>query len=192
MEISVDWSVNLLHEYHLAHNALRVNSEKIQQLSPNTWTTPPANILRMNVDAAYNERTNCFAIAGVIRNHEGQPELAFGHQISKPQSVLCSELLAIEGGLQIAETHNFQISHVTLDSLHALQAYTRMKEHFSYAGFIAIDIKRLLDSQSNTYLSHVRRSANAVAHSIAAFSISSSSNCVENWRLSFVVNTSCN
>ncbi|XP_075489675.1 uncharacterized protein LOC142528510 [Primulina tabacum] len=122
--------------------------------------------------------SNNYAIGGVVRNHEGQPVLAFGRKIDKPQSITCAKLLAIEGGLQIAQLHDLPIHQVTSDSLLAVQAITRPEDNLSYVGSLATDIRTFLDSQSNITLSHIRRSANVVAHSIAAFSISSSSHFV--------------
>ncbi|XP_073307113.1 uncharacterized protein [Primulina huaijiensis] len=146
--------------------------------SPKVWVAPPENKLRLDVDAAYNEDFNKYAIGGVVRNHERQPVLAFGKKIDKPQSIKCDELLAIEGGLQIAQFHDLPIRQVTSDSLLAVQAITKPEENISYVGSIATDIRNFLESQSNITLSYIRRSANVVAHSIAAFSISSSSHFV--------------
>ncbi|XP_073137674.1 uncharacterized protein [Henckelia pumila] len=176
-----DWGEKLLQEFQSARTALDVGFEKSNCSSPETWAAPSENNLQMNVDASYNENTSSFAIGGVIRNHEGQPVLAFGRQIDNPQSVLFAELLAIQEGFKVAQTHNFQVNHFTSDSLLAVQAVTTLEEDISYAGSIATEIRCLLDSRSNTHLTHIRRSANVVAHSIAAFFISSSSNFV--WKI---------
>ncbi|XP_073137815.1 uncharacterized protein [Henckelia pumila] len=176
-----DWGEKLLQEFQSARTALDVGFAKSNCSSPETWAAPSENNLQMNVDAAYNENTSSFAIGRVIRNHEGQPILDFGRQIDNPQSVLFAELLAIQEGFKVAQTHNFQVNHFTSDSLLAVQAVTTPEEDLNYAGSIATDIRRLLDSRSNTNLTHIRRSANVVAHSIDAFSISSSSNFV--WKI---------
>ncbi|XP_075499320.1 uncharacterized protein LOC142537712 [Primulina tabacum] len=89
--------------------ALSSTREPNKCISPKVWVSPPEDKLRLDVDAAYNEDSNNFAIGGVVRNHEGQPVLAFGRKIDKPQSITRAELLAIEGGLQIAHLHDLPI-----------------------------------------------------------------------------------
>ncbi|XP_075524301.1 uncharacterized protein LOC142556702 [Primulina tabacum] len=122
----------------------------------------------MDVDACYNEHTHRYSIGGVIRNHEGQPVLVFGNKIEKPSYVLYAELLAILQGLNISKTHNLRLPYISSDSLLAVQAILGEEENLSYAGALAIDIRRLLALQGRPTLSHVRRSANCVAHAIAS------------------------
>ncbi|XP_073137696.1 uncharacterized protein [Henckelia pumila] len=143
--------------------------------SPEKWFVPPVNCLRLDVDVAYNERLNAFAFGGVVRNHEGQPLLAFGRLLVKPISVTKAELLAIDGGLRIARENEFQVQIISSDSLLAVQAVTCLEEDRSYVGSIATDVRYLLEQQGDINFIHVRRSANSVAHALAAFVIFSSS-----------------
>ncbi|XP_073120771.1 uncharacterized protein [Henckelia pumila] len=133
---------------------------------------PTHGTLRLDVDAAFRDNLNSYAIGGIIRNLDGQPILAFGRKIEKPLSVMFAELCA---GLKISEAHSIKLQHITSDSLLAVQAVMTEEENFSYAGALATDIRRLLASPGSPTLTHVRRSANNVAHSIADFSISSTS-----------------
>ncbi|XP_075499758.1 uncharacterized protein LOC142538287 [Primulina tabacum] len=173
-----DWSEIFLNDFQMARKSLYSPAGKNQCHSPEIWMGPPEDKLKLDVDDAYNEGSNSFAIGGVVRNHEGQPVMAFGSKIDKPQSVTYAELLAIEGGLHISHERNLQIYHITSDSLLAVQAVTSLKENFSYVGSKAKDIRILLDPHSISHLSHVRRSANEVAHSLAPFASSSSSHFV--------------
>ncbi|XP_075500174.1 uncharacterized protein LOC142538760 [Primulina tabacum] len=173
-----DWSEIFLTDFHLARKSLYSAAGEIKCLSPATWMGPPEDKLRFDVDAAYNEGSNSFAIGGVVRNHEGQPVMAFGRKIDKPQSVTYAEFLAIEGGLQISIERNLPIHQMTSDSFLVVQAVISLEENFSYVGSKAKDIRILMDSHSITHLSHVRRSANVVAHFIAAFASSSPSHFV--------------
>ncbi|XP_075521138.1 uncharacterized protein LOC142554347 [Primulina tabacum] len=118
------------------------------------------------------------AVGGVIRDHEGQPILAYGELIVKTQSVTMAELLVIQVGLKVARQHNIQIHQITSDSLLAVQAVTRPEEDLSYVGSIAADISILMEALESPHLFHVRRLANRVAHSVAAFAFSSSSHFV--------------
>ncbi|XP_073019468.1 uncharacterized protein [Primulina eburnea] len=167
--ISTDWSEILLHDFQHSRLALSPLLGTRQCTSSGKWVAPPKDKLRLDVDAAYNEESNCFAIGGVVRNHEGQPVLAFGKKISKPRSITYAELMAIESGLKIYQMRNLSLHQVTSDSLLAVQAVTRLEENLNYVRSITTDIRIFLDSLSNTSLSHIRRSANVVAHSIDFF-----------------------
>lgn len=68
-------------------------------VSPRSWQVPPPDQLRLDVDAAFNETTNSFAVGGIVRHHEGQPVMVFGKRIRKPTSVVYVELMAIDEGL---------------------------------------------------------------------------------------------
>ncbi|XP_075477428.1 uncharacterized protein LOC142518525 [Primulina tabacum] len=146
--------------------------------SQSTWSAPSVHQFRLDVDAAYKEGYPSCAVGGVIRDHEGQPILAFGELIDKAQSVTMAELLAIQVGLKVARQHNIQIHQITSDSLLAVQAVTRPEEDLSYVGSIVADISILMEALESPHLFHVRRSANRVAHSVAAFAFSSSSHFV--------------
>ncbi|XP_075524521.1 uncharacterized protein LOC142556914 [Primulina tabacum] len=114
-------------------------------------------------------------LGGIVRNHEGQPVLAFGKHIIKPPSVTAAELFAIEEGIQMTQNHPLRIHQLTSDSLLAVQAITCPKVDLGYNGTIVTNIRRLLESQSQLQLDHVIRTANTVSHSLASFTVSSSS-----------------
>ncbi|XP_073015691.1 uncharacterized protein [Primulina eburnea] len=175
---NVDWCEPLLRDFQEARKLLTYSRSLEPTNSPKTWIAPPLNHLRLDVDAAYNETSGSFAIGGVVRNDEGQPMLAFGKKITKPQSVLLAELTAIAEGLLLVQDHHLQLNQICSDSLLAVQAVTRPEEDFSYAGTFATDIRRLMCNHNSVTLSHVMRSANKVAHSLASFAISSSSSFV--------------
>ncbi|XP_075473945.1 uncharacterized protein LOC142505003 [Primulina tabacum] len=164
--LSADWSESLLIEFQQARRAISIDPLKSLCKSPNVWCAPPVDKFRLDIDAVFNENTHNYVIGGVVRNSQGQPILAFGRTIDKPQSVLCSELLAIAEGLKVAKSRNIQIYHASSDSLLAVQAVTSLEKNLSYVGSLAKDIRILLDS------------TNVTAHSLAAFAISSHSQFV--------------
>ncbi|XP_073017925.1 uncharacterized protein [Primulina eburnea] len=141
--------------------------------SPTRWQRPQMDQQRLEVDAAINEDTGNYSIGGAVRDHAGHLLIAFGRKISKPLSVVHGEMVAIREGLRVIQERELKIHEITTDSLLAVQAVANPAEDFSYIGAIALDIKRLLDGQHKIILTHVRRSANAVAHKLASFAISS-------------------
>ncbi|XP_073137724.1 uncharacterized protein [Henckelia pumila] len=179
-DINVEWSEKLLYDFHNARMALKLDSMGEVSRSSDKWVAPPVNSLKLDVDAAYNERANSYAYGGIIRDHGGRPVLAFGRKLDKPQSVTVAELFAIKGGLKIAQDFGILVNQITSDSLLAVRAVTGLEEDFSYAGATATDIRYHMASHHNLNITHVRRSANSIAHSIAAFVISSLSHLVLN------------
>ncbi|XP_075504360.1 uncharacterized protein LOC142541783 [Primulina tabacum] len=173
--INIEWCESLLQDFQEACRALRISPARNLLCAPTAWMAPPMHSLRMDVDACYNEHTHRYSIGGVIRNHDGQPILVFGNKIEKPSYVLYAELLVIIKGLNMSSTHNLRLHHISSDSLLAVQAVLREEENLSYAGALALDIRRLLALQGSPTLSHARRSANCVAQAIASFVSSSHS-----------------
>ncbi|XP_073042062.1 uncharacterized protein [Primulina eburnea] len=172
---NVEWSSSLLADFQSARQALRLASSHDPICSPRSWNAPLVNTLRLDVDAAFNEDTNRYALGGIIRNHEGQPILVFGQKIEKPSSITFAELLAILVGVNISRDHNIGIHLITSDSLLAVQAVIGVEENRSYTGALASEIRGLLSLLGSPSLRHVRRTANHVAHSIAVFACSSHS-----------------
>ncbi|XP_073136975.1 uncharacterized protein [Henckelia pumila] len=174
----IHWSETLLKDFQTAQMSLIQDRLQGLECSSIKWSAPPVNCLRMDVDAAYIERTGQYAFGGLIRNHQGHPLLVFGRNLDRPLSVTAAELFAIEGGLRIARDHGFQAHQVASDSLLVVQAVTRRDEDHSYVGSIAQDIQHLMESQRHIKIMNSRRSDNTVAHSIDAFVISSSTQFV--------------
>ncbi|XP_073036602.1 uncharacterized protein [Primulina eburnea] len=162
--------------YQEARTSMLISASRREHISsPRRWIAPPINQLHLDVDAAYNVHSNRYAIGGVVRNHEGQTLLASGKQITKPPSIVASELIAIEEGFQMTQTQNLRINQITSDSLMAVQAVTSPTEDFGYTGAFATKIRNLLATHARLKLEHVLRTANGVAHSLASFDISSPS-----------------
>ncbi|XP_073311023.1 uncharacterized protein [Primulina huaijiensis] len=153
--INIEWCDGLLHDFQESRRALRISPARNPLCAPIAWMAPPMRSLRMDVDACYNEHTHRYSIGRVIRNHEGQPVLVFGNKIEKPSSVLYAELLAILKGLNMSRTHNLRLHHISSDSLLAVQAVLGEEENLSYAGALALDIRRLLTLHGSPTLSRI-------------------------------------
>ncbi|XP_073153466.1 uncharacterized protein [Henckelia pumila] len=170
--ISVDWCVPLLQEFHNARRAVQITPPSSSLSALTHWYAPPPYCLRLDIDATVNYKSNSFAIGGVIRDHQGQLIFAFGRRIEKPPSVVFVELEAIKDGLRLAHIRGFPIYQVSSDSLLAVQAVTSLETDISYNGAKAGEVRNQLSHFQGTKLTHIRRSANLVAHSIASFAIS--------------------
>lgn len=81
-------------------------------------------------------RTHSYCVGGVLRNHDGNMLLAFGHNICKPLSVVHGELIAIREGLKIVSEKIFQNINVMTNSLLVVQEVTDSSEDLGYTGLV--------------------------------------------------------
>ncbi|XP_073137758.1 uncharacterized protein [Henckelia pumila] len=195
LAMNVDWCEGFLRDFQYVAGAI-VNFHNRNSTLPDVkWLAPPFSQLRLDVDAAYKESTNSFAIAGIVHNHEGQPVFAFGRRIEKPQNIIYAELAAIEAGIMLARQLHHHVTLITSDSLLAMQAVTIPDENFSYSGALAHYIRNLLFQDDAISLRHVR---NGAAHSIASFASSNSVPFVwergsfSYWLIALVIKDLCN
>ncbi|XP_073121176.1 uncharacterized protein [Henckelia pumila] len=171
-KLSADWSIPILCEFKKASKTLNSPLRMNAMSTKEKWMPPPVSQLRLDTDAAVKEDKNLAAIGGIVRNHEGQPLMAFARNINLPSSIVHAELLAIEEGLRISKEIGLKIDQVFFDSLMAVQVVTKPEEDFSYIGAVAASVKKLLDLNRNSRIMHNCGSANLVAHSLAHFSFS--------------------
>ncbi|XP_075473411.1 uncharacterized protein LOC142504428 [Primulina tabacum] len=107
-QFDVEWSASLLKDFKEARESLiTVHAPKpLPQLE--RWTRPPVNTLKLDVDATVNFDTGGYSIGGIVRDHDGQILVAFGKRISKPQSVVFTELLSIRDGMRLLEERGIE------------------------------------------------------------------------------------
>ncbi|XP_073057086.1 uncharacterized protein [Primulina eburnea] len=171
-----DPTCTFLTEFQAAKSAAR-NPPQGRALT-SKWKPPEANYLKLNVDACYNEHLNHYSVGGALRDNQGRLLLAFGKQISKPNSVLMGELEAIHEGIKLLYDKHFHDVQVTTDSLLAVQAVTTSQDDISYVGLRASVIKDLVQEPVVSNFFYENKLANHVAHSIALFSSCSHSSFV--------------
>ncbi|XP_073056982.1 uncharacterized protein [Primulina eburnea] len=134
------------------------------------WKLPVPGSWRLDVDVCYDERRGSFGTRGIIRGSDGLGIIAFGKSIPKPQSLMDGELLAIRDGLKVAKERQCFSLQIASDSLLAVQEVTNPSENLSHTGILVTEILKLMEGHEITKISHVRCSANMVAHYITKFS----------------------
>ncbi|XP_073025234.1 uncharacterized protein [Primulina eburnea] len=144
--LNVDWSEVLLHEFQSGQSShLKITCPPTASPFTLLLDSPPFNQLCLDVDAAYKETSNQFAIGRVVRDNEGRMVLAFGMTIFKPQSVALAELGAIAAGIRVVQEHNILINHINSDSFLTVQEIMCPEEDLSYVGSCVEDIRQLLE-----------------------------------------------
>ncbi|XP_073041771.1 uncharacterized protein [Primulina eburnea] len=163
----------LLEDYRAAVRDLSINQHHSATTSQETWQPPLEGTVRIDVDASFNTAAKVCGLGGVIRGNDGTMVIAFGLAIPKPDTVVMGELFAIREGLRLAKERGFHDICICSDSLLAVQAVTSPTSDLSYVGSCAQEIRCSCLDFTNATLSHVRRSANEVAHFLSKFAISS-------------------
>ena len=122
----------------IASNATRMLDVSLQEASlteftcqrrPMRWTTPSADRVKLNVDAAFCPRSRIAGLGMVVRNSSGDICLCAVMKSDKMESPLQAELKAIAFGLEIAMENSFPSISVESDSLMAIKEI--MKNHDS-------------------------------------------------------------
>ncbi|XP_031091127.1 uncharacterized protein LOC115996126 [Ipomoea triloba] len=137
------------------------------------WKNPPPGRLKLNVDAAVNKTRGHMGFGWILRDDQG----SFVAAVSTPWyglfSVKEAEAIAVREALSWLKANNISHCDVEID---ALQITQRLSSPLFYSHFdlILLDVKDLLSSIHDVSISHVKRSANRIAHLLARESLSMS------------------
>jgi ribonuclease HI len=159
------------HEHYEDWTKARKTQQNISSNSPNvediTWTKPPLNMIKCNVDAACYNELNRYGIAACVRDSQGRFIKAYTRWFEGKPDISEAEALGVLEALrwlQREQMTNVQLETDCLQVIQALHSKTRNNTEF---GVVINLCRTLLNSNVNCQASHVRRQANRVAHSLA-------------------------
>ncbi|KAL5546402.1 hypothetical protein UlMin_006089 [Ulmus minor] len=140
------------------------------------WTVPPRGCFRLDVDAGFDEVTGDYTAGGIIRDDIGSLIDAASWPKIRLGSVGQAEVWAIKLGLKLAKDQGISNLHVYSDSLGEIQKLNDPIPPINEDGFVFQDIRALNISLSVLSFSHMPRSCNSVAHTLArhVFNLSNS------------------
>ncbi|KAL5563031.1 hypothetical protein UlMin_032778 [Ulmus minor] len=138
---------------------------------------PPIGCFRLDVDVGFDELTGAYTAGEITRDDIGSLIAAASWPKIRLGSVGQAELWAIKLGLELAKEHGISNLHVYSDSLGEIQKLNDLIPPINEDGFVFQDIRALSISLSVLSFSHMPRSYNSVAHTLAkhAFNLSKSS-----------------
>ncbi|XP_073294580.1 uncharacterized protein [Primulina huaijiensis] len=166
---NVSWSYEILSDFKKARTKEKIEDASNKSNPERLWNPPRLRTLKLNVDASVDEDRHHFSIGGALRDKQGRLFLVFGKQINQPISVVHGEFLAIREGIILLHDKGFTDVRVAIDSLLAVQAVTTIRDHISYTGQCAADIRERMSEFGISELIHVRSTTNNIAHDIARF-----------------------
>jgi ribonuclease HI len=143
------------------------------------WLKPGANILKLNVDAAFSEENKNGASGAVLRNSQGAFVAASNNFIPHVASVHMAEALAVLHGLMFANSLGCNVIEAESDSLEVIQLCSGQDRIWNESTAIYADILSTAGMIGKVTFSHCGRESNIVAHELASHSFNSASSC--NW-----------
>ncbi|XP_073136782.1 uncharacterized protein [Henckelia pumila] len=128
-------------------------------LLPLSWTKPPKNMLKCNVDATILPNPPHAEYGCIIRDHHGVVLAAFQGRINGNQDPTIAEVLAIREALSWLKNFHFSSIIVKFDSLVTIEAHNNAAIDRSSFGFLVEDCKLLVQGVSSCSFVFIRRSA---------------------------------
>ncbi|XP_019191037.1 PREDICTED: uncharacterized protein LOC109185555 [Ipomoea nil] len=129
------------------------------------WKPPPRHTLKCNVDAASS--TEGASFGAVVRNHAGDFVAARSGRIEGTVDPYMAEAIGVRETLSwLKEQHHMSII-VESDCLSFCNAFNSSSFDLSYVGLIVKQCLSIPRDIGNVSITHVRRSANCVAHELA-------------------------
>lgn len=133
---------------------------------------PPVGSLKVNCDAALFKSHGVTSLAWVIRDHEGQFVNAISRLVPGLIDSTVAEAMSVREALSWLKEHDLTHIKLEIDTLLVVQAINRNDAGSSPLCLILDDCIALSDQIHDLSISHVRRSANRVAHYIAKADVS--------------------
>nr|GMD52496.1 uncharacterized protein LOC109191080 [Ipomoea batatas] len=134
--------------------------------SASKWEKPTSGFLKLNTDAAVDVQRNRMGYGWVLRDDTGQFVAAAcipGRGLFSPKE---AEAMAIREALSWTKRHGVSKIQVESDALQIVQSL-KLSSYDSSFDLVILDIKDMLRSLHHVDISHVSRTANSVAHSLA-------------------------
>ncbi|XVE61056.1 hypothetical protein DITRI_Ditri06bG0009300 [Diplodiscus trichospermus] len=144
----------------------RVNPPRIDQRYDVRWCPAPNGSVKINVDAGIKGRTGVGQLAAVVRDSTGNSLICATKSIGNIFSPFHAEIQALDFGLKIAKTSNYQVIVVESDSKLAISEVMKADQSLCMWQGLLFDISRTSMSFRSCMFSHVKRNANRLAHEL--------------------------
>ncbi|XP_019190315.1 PREDICTED: uncharacterized protein LOC109184732 [Ipomoea nil] len=129
------------------------------------WSLPPINVLKCNVDAATFE--DGVGFGAVIRDWNGRFIAAKSGRLNGENDPFIAEVLAAKEALTWIKEQGLNNIILESDCLLFCNAFHSRSVDFSYVGLYIKQCRSIAMDIGIVHVSHVRRSANRVAHELA-------------------------
>jgi ribonuclease HI len=170
---TVERALSALHDYKHNITLDSINSSGIQpsQSCNNTsWSTPPRNSLKLNVDAHLMDDGR-LGLGLVLRGEDGSIVVAATKAQQGSGNVEQSEVMGLVEAVKLIEDHHLQNVIIEMDSVVIVGAIQRNVYPRKYWGKLAQACARVFENRRDISLRWISRKGNEAAHSLARWAI---------------------
>ncbi|XP_042939453.1 uncharacterized protein LOC122312659 [Carya illinoinensis] len=131
------------------------------------WVKPTAGSVKVNWDAALDQKKGKAGFGIVIRDEKGEVLTACCDQRPHVQNPAIAECLALWKALELCRDLGFCRVWFEGDAQTIVKAVNEEMPDFPCYGSIVLDVKKLLEQQVGWKIQYIHRSSNGAAHSLA-------------------------
>jgi ribonuclease HI len=137
------------------------------RIRKNGWEKPPKGLVKLNVDASYDENSKTGATGAILRDSKGFFIAASNQFIAYTEDVLSAEAIALKHGLELALNLGCNRIMVNSDSLMIIEAMNSAELFLGPAAIILLECARLASECVIVTFHHCPREANGAADELA-------------------------
>ena len=155
-----------LNEFQQSQDQL---NPQLQRSTTNTWVAPTDPVYKLNFDAAIFKELNCSGVGVIIRNANGEVMAAMSAKGPPVEDSEVAETLACRKAMEFAIDAGFSELLIEGDNVAVMSSLSHGGPNLSRIGHVVQDIQWLATGLRWAQFSHVKRSANSVAHVLARY-----------------------
>ena len=155
-----------LNEFQQSQDQL---NPQLQRLTTNTWVAPTDLVYKLNFDATIFKELNCSGVGVIIRNANGEVMAAMSAKGPPVEDSEVAEALACRKAMEFAIDAGFSELIIEGDNVAVMSSLSHGGPNLSRIGHVVQDIQWLATGLRWAQFSHVKRSANSVAHVLARY-----------------------
>jgi ribonuclease HI len=142
------------------------------------WKKPSVGVVKLNWDAAVDERTGNVGLGVIARDYEGRVLAMHGSFCKHIYNPTTAETLAAWKAVDLGVHLGVIFLEMEGDAKEVVQGINCASQCLGCDGPVLNDIKSLLQSFNTWKVTHVNRGANGAAHSLARLALSGEMECI--------------
>ncbi|KAH9668518.1 putative reverse transcriptase/RNA-dependent DNA polymerase [Citrus sinensis] len=169
---------SLLEAYHRARKPDASHIHNVKRIVQKKWEPPPGNFLKVNVDAAINNRDQVAWLGAVIKDPSGKIVVAGTKQVPLREGVSFAEDEAMEWGLQVAKELSLSALIMEADCKEVVDLLNNTKGSRTGISWVISYIQEKRRDFKDVKFRHIPRTCNTCAHSLAKLAIGANTSAV--------------
>ena len=156
-----------IENYDKAEQGRRVRVVNHSKFGGTTWKAPKVGFIKLNWDAALDERRQRMGFGFIARDHEGNVITAMSGSIPNISCPSVAEALGAWKSVGMCLSLDFSKIILEGDALEVVNALKKEGLYWCSYGIVVNDTKVLLSTFREWEVSHTKRVGNVAAHELA-------------------------